>query len=351
VAQQRSIEVRVGIFVLVCLVVVAGLIIKFGKYERLSAKTYTITVIFPNVGGLVRDANVSYAGIGVGKVRSIRLTEEGQLRAKVELAIYEGVVIRSDAKFVVNQSGLLGDRYVDVLPQSTTAPPLKPGDEIEGASSVDLTEAIRGVVEVLHQAAGTIAKIDDVARHTDDAIKRTDEAIKRIDEIILSTQTLNHVSSALANVDTTTSNAVVFSMALRSVVDDNRQTVSNTLAKLALASDNLTSASKKIDDLVVNNQGAINAATKDVAQSAQRLNDLLEKLQRGEGTAGKLIVDPTLHDEILRLVQNWRRYGLLYKDTSVRPTKDKLPEDKSAGPSKPRTQNFRPMPSDPIPAN
>ena len=68
-AQQRTIEIRVGIFVLVCLVVVAGLIIRFGKYTRGLEKSYEITVVFPNVGGIVRDANVLYAGIPVGMSR------------------------------------------------------------------------------------------------------------------------------------------------------------------------------------------------------------------------------------------------------------------------------------------
>jgi phospholipid/cholesterol/gamma-HCH transport system substrate-binding protein len=314
VAQQRSIEVRVGLFVLICLAVIAGLIVKFGKLERFSAKTYDITVVFPNVGGIVRDANVMYAGIPVGKVREIKLAEDGSLKVKVVLAIYEGYHIRKDAKFVVNQSGLLGDRYIDVIPQSATAPTIKPGETVEGSSSVDLTEAIRGVVDVLHQAAGTIARIDDVVR-------RTDEAVKRIDEIVLSTQSLTHVSATLANIDMTTSNAIALTLSLHAVIDDSRSTLSNTLTELSLAADNIGIASKRVNDLVANNQSGINDAVKNVTESTRRLNDILEKLQRGEGTAGKLIVDPTLHDELVRLVRNWREHGIMYKEGPPRDRK------------------------------
>ena len=70
-AQQRSAEIKVGIFVAICLVIVAGMILKFGKYQRLTSKTYDITVVFPNVAGIVQDANVLYSGITVGKVRAI----------------------------------------------------------------------------------------------------------------------------------------------------------------------------------------------------------------------------------------------------------------------------------------
>jgi phospholipid/cholesterol/gamma-HCH transport system substrate-binding protein len=306
-ARQRSTEIRVGIFVLICLAVIAGMILKFGKYERFAEKTYAITVVFPNVGGIVKDANVLYGGIAVGKVRDIYLDQTGLLRVNVKLGIYEGVKIRKDAKFVVNQSGLLGDRYIDVIPQSGTAEPLKPGDVVDGTTSVDLSEAIRGVVDVLRQTAGTIARVDN--------------AIKRIDETVLSTQSLQHVSTALAHVDAATSNTVQLTESLRVVVEDNRGYVDSALSSFSEASENLSTASKRVNDLVAANQGDIHAAVKNLVESTERLNTILVRLEKGEGTAGKLLVDPTLHDELVRLVQNWREHGLLYKEGTKREPK------------------------------
>ncbi len=311
-AQQRFAGVKVGVFVIVCLVVVTGMILKFGKYERLAAKTYEIIVVFPNVGGIVKDASVLYGGITVGKVRDITLDQEGLLKVNVKLAIFEGVRIRKDSKFVINQSGLLGDRYIDVVPQSATAEPIKPGEMVEGTTSVDLSEAIRGVVDVLHQAAGTI--------------ERVDRAVQRIDETVLSRQSLEHIESALANIDTTSSNAIGLTLSLRGVIDENRDKVDNTLAKFSDAADNLNQTSKDInqvvknfDQLVAANQDDIRAATKNLAASAERLNTVMARLERGEGTAGKILVDPTLHDEIVKLVQNWRKYGILYKEGTKKP--------------------------------
>jgi phospholipid/cholesterol/gamma-HCH transport system substrate-binding protein len=299
-AQKRSIEIRVGIFVAICLTAIAVLILKFGKYERLGAKSYQLTVVFSNVGGIVRDANVLYGGISVGKVREITLDQQGLLKVNVKLDIYETVKIRKDAKFVINQSGLLGDRYIDVMPQGATAEFLGPGDTVEGSTSVDLSEAIHSVVDILHQAAGTIARVD--------------KAIQRIDETVLSRQSLEHIDSSLANIDMATSNAVTLSLSLRGIVDENRTKVDNTLTKFSDAAVNLNQNSKNIDQVVTANQDDIRTATKKLAESAERLNDILARLEKGEGTVGKLLVDPTLHDEIVHLVQNWRKYGLLYKE-------------------------------------
>jgi len=301
-AEQRFTELRVGIFVLVSLALVAGLILKFGKYERLATKSYPITVVFSDVGGIVRDASVLYGGITVGKVGDIKLDQEGVLKVNVQLNIDQTVKIRKDAKFVINQSGLLGDRYIDVLPQSATAEFLKSGDTIQGTATMDLTEAIHGVADVLHQAAGTIDRVD--------------KAIRRIDETVLSRTSLEHIDTSLANIEVVSSNAIGLTLSLRSIVDENRGKVDNMLSRFSDAADNLSKTSKNVDQLVAANQDDIHAAMKNLAESTTRVNEILARLEKGEGTVGKLLVDPTLHDEIVHLVQNWRKYGLLYKEGS-----------------------------------
>lgn len=318
VAQKRSVEIRVGIFFAVCLVMLAALVWKFGKYEPLARNGYDIDVVFSSVGGIVQDASVLYGGIKVGTVRSIRLDQTGEFKVIVKLSILGDVKIRKDAKFVINQSGLLGDRYVDIIPQSATGEFLRPGDRVIGATSVDLTEAIHSVVDVLHQAAGTIDRVD--------------KAIQRIDETVLSRPTLDHIDSALVNIDTVSSNAIGLTASLRGVVDDNRGKVDSTLTKFSDAADNLKQASSNIDQVVINNQDEVHAAVKNLAESTARLDDILARLEKGQGTVGKLLVDPSLHDEILHLVQNWRKYGLLYKEGN-RPEPKKEPTTNWSAPS------------------
>ena len=308
-AQQRSIEIKVGIFVIVCLVVATGMIYKFGKYQPLATKNYQITVVFSNVGGIVKDASVLYGGIAVGKVRDITLDQEGVLKINVTLDIYQTVKIRSDARFVINQSGLLGDRYIDVVPQGGTNAFLEPGTTVQGSSSMDLTEAIHGVAEVLHQASGTI--------------ERVDKAIQRIDETVLSRQSLEHIDTSLANIDMASSNAVALTLSMRNIVDENRGKVDNALTRFSDAADSLSKTSSNVDQLVASNQDDIRAAMKNLSESTARVNDILARLQKGEGTAGKILVDPTLHDEIVHLVQNWRKYGLLYKEGNRKPEEPK----------------------------
>jgi phospholipid/cholesterol/gamma-HCH transport system substrate-binding protein len=155
-------------------------------------------------------------------------------------------------------------------------------------------------VDVLRQAAGTIERVDKI--------------IRRIDESVLSSQSLSHVSSVFANFDATTSNTTALTQSLRDIVEENRQNVSNAVAKVSSAAGTLQNASRRVDDLVVTNQDDIRIAIQNLTESSERLNTMMTRLEQGEGTLGKLIVDPSLHDEVLRLVRNLRRYGLLYKE-------------------------------------
>ena len=362
-SSQRSVEIRAGLFLLVCLAVGAGLVWKFGKFTPAGGERYPLRVMFDNVGGLIPNANVMYAGVEVGKVRSIELVEDGKLRARVTLGIHQGIKIREDARFVINQSGLLGDRYVDVIPGSTTAKLLTPNAVIEGAPSVDLTEAIRSVTEVLRQAGNTMARVDAI-------LARTHTAIARVDETLLSSQSLQHVTATLANVDTTSSNAVALTQSLRSIVEEARGSITNTLSKLSGSADSLNATFRRADEVVKHVDGVVThvdgvvarvdgvvknaepdvqAAVKNIAASTQRLNEILSRLEKGEGTAGKLLVDPVLHDEVLRLVRNLRQHGFIFYRDGARtaaptptPPPSPAPRGKTPIPARPATKENTP---------
>ena len=138
-----------------------------------------------------------------------------------------------------------------------------------------------------------------------------------------------------ANIDAATSNAPGVTASLRSVVDDSRQSISNTLGEFSLAAGDIRDASKRGQGLVQSNEDEISATASNLAVSAARLNAILEDIQEGKGTAGKLHTDPTLHDEIVKLVQNWRRFGIRYKDKTARPVAEEPKAGKSQVPARP----------------
>lgn len=246
---ERGIQRVVGIFVLAGILVTCGLILHFGKAGDRFRGGYPVTVEFANAGGLVRGAQVLFAGVPVGKVEGIALRPDGS-GVDVEVDLFEKTGIRKDARFLIKQSGFLGDKHIVVVPGSPTAPFLASGDRVRGSDPFDFTDA---------------------AAQAGEAIRKLNAAVDKLSDVVLDPKTLGDLKSGVHN-------------------------FSELGGKL---------------------QG-----------SADRLNAILARVQKGEGTFGRLVNDSELHEELKRLIHNWRVHGLLYREKAD----ERYPDPRKAAP-------------------
>ena len=139
--KKSSIELGVGIFVLIGLMCVGYLTIRLGKVQLLDDKYYDLNARFQSVTGLKVGASVEIAGVPVGEVDAISLDHEEQV-ARVRLKIKKDVVLSDDVIASVKTSGLIGDKYIKLSPGGSDEI-LKPGDTItETESALDIEELI-----------------------------------------------------------------------------------------------------------------------------------------------------------------------------------------------------------------
>jgi phospholipid/cholesterol/gamma-HCH transport system substrate-binding protein len=139
--KRSSIELGVGIFVLIGLACVGYLTIKLGKMEWLGENHYMLNARFESVSGLKAGAEVDLAGVQIGQVDSIRLDTERQM-ALVRLKIQKGVELSEDVIASVKTAGLIGDKYINISPGGSPEK-LKPEDTIEETeSALDIEELI-----------------------------------------------------------------------------------------------------------------------------------------------------------------------------------------------------------------
>jgi phospholipid/cholesterol/gamma-HCH transport system substrate-binding protein len=110
---SRTTQFLVGLFALAGLLALAFLSFRLGKLELLAPPSYTIYANFDNVSGLKDGDGVEIAGVNVGKVQSISLTNE---RAKVTMRVNRGVKIDEDAIAAIRTRGIIGDKYVAISP-------------------------------------------------------------------------------------------------------------------------------------------------------------------------------------------------------------------------------------------
>jgi len=118
--------------IVVAVVAVAGVGLMFFPVLNLHAKwfgvgRYTVTVQLPQAGGLYERGNVTYRGYNVGEVRSVALTDSG---VEAEMLLDSDIKIPSDVNAEVHSVSAIGEQYIDLLPRSADAPPLKNGDVI-----------------------------------------------------------------------------------------------------------------------------------------------------------------------------------------------------------------------------
>ena len=139
--QKTSIEMAVGIFMLIGIACVGYLTIQLGKMQWLGDNFYALDARFKSAEGLKTGSQIDIAGVHVGQVGSIQFDPKRQM-ALVQLKIQKNIVLTDDVIASVKTSGLIGDRYIKLTPGGSDLV-LKPGDQItDTESAIDFEDLI-----------------------------------------------------------------------------------------------------------------------------------------------------------------------------------------------------------------
>jgi len=140
---------KVGIFMLVILAVLGYFVLKIEDVKIGRGQgTKTITATFDSVAGLDNKSSVRVAGVRVGKVKDVRLRPDG--KAEVELEIDKEVQLHGNAFARIANLGLLGEKYVEIVPGSPNAPVIPDEQHVElrgsePASMDDVTNQVSAI--------------------------------------------------------------------------------------------------------------------------------------------------------------------------------------------------------------
>jgi phospholipid/cholesterol/gamma-HCH transport system substrate-binding protein len=132
-------ELLVGLFMIIGITCLTYLSIKLGRMEIIGDKGYKLYAEFSEIGGLKNGASVEIAGVEVGRVKNISLSD---YQAKIELQINSGVKIQEDSIAAVKTKGLLGEKFIQISPGGDEQV-ISPGGKIrETQPPLDLEKAI-----------------------------------------------------------------------------------------------------------------------------------------------------------------------------------------------------------------
>jgi len=256
-SQDSRIETKVGFFVILGLVVVAATVVYFGRLGQGLQRFYDLQVDFPNASGLLKGADVLLGGARIGYVAELPSVLPAMQGVAVKLNIRDDVKLPEASRFVVGSSGLLGNRFVDVLvdPAADLEKHLQPGAVIKGQRETG---------------------IEDLTRD--------------------SSETMADIRKAVATLNTTLDRLSNTALSEKSL-EDLRETIAN----LKKGSAGFTEMGK---------------ASKDLEAAAADARKVMSAARSGPGPLPMLLNDPKAAGDLRAILYNVRRHGVLwYKDT------------------------------------
>lgn len=291
--KMRS-EVKIGLFLSIALLIVIVFIFIVGDLSTMLKKPgYEVLIYFDSAAGLEKRTVVRMAGVKMGFVEEIRLKGN---QAEVVLSVNPDVKLPVDSKATLAALGLLGEKYIEILPGSEQNY-CQPGGSIEVVPPVSLDQLgselyaisteIRETGKILREmiggdeAKGNIKEIfESLARFASDlkefsgsnkqdlslSVRRVSEAVQNFDDKI------NEVSHSLDEL----------LILLKEMVEENRENVKTNF-------ENIKELIEKADS------------------SLQQLDATLGKISSGEGSLGKLIQQPELYEEAEETMGELRR--------------------------------------------
>jgi phospholipid/cholesterol/gamma-HCH transport system substrate-binding protein len=289
---KSGLEWKVGLFVAVGLVLLAALLIEFSKGMMLFSPSYTILMRAPNVGGLKTRAQVLMAGVQVGTVSDIKLAPSGT-NVTIYLSIYSQYVIHKDARFLIEQSGFLGDQYVAIMPTDNLGPIFQASETNDTAYA----EPPFDMQEVARSAGGFIKRIDETA-------KRLNDSIADIRRSLLNEQTLTNLSTAAANLRVVSERTLETVNDLETVVTVNGPAVAQSSSNLVFFTQQMNKFADGLDALLATNSPGLKSAVDHLESSSETLQGLLGDVQAGKGPVGKLLKDEQMAADLSQIAYN-----------------------------------------------
>jgi phospholipid/cholesterol/gamma-HCH transport system substrate-binding protein len=284
---------KVGAFAIVLLGATVAIYSYVGK-SRFGPRGLTLHATMRDATGLAPLSRINMAGIPVGRIKGIRVTPEG--RARVDIEIDPGIKLHKDASLAKQSATLLSEPYLGVTPGADNVPFMVDGDEV--------TNVIEPVTT------------DDILQRVGDIATNVQAVTKSLRNTVGNDEGERQMQAILRNVEQATS-------ALNMIAQENRLSLRRTLKnveditenakpKAAKILDSADEATARLNAIVGENRTDIRTtvkSTRETMEKASRATSTLDsalghvdsiaaRIDRGEGTIGKLTKDEALIDEV-----------------------------------------------------
>lgn len=339
-------QVRGGVFVFLALLFFAGGVLLMGEKTKMFVDKGSMRIVMNDVVGLKIGAPVWLAGVDVGLVTNIFFANprnSNEVSIDIEINRQAMKKIGTDSKVTIKTRGLMGEKYVDILPSkqySDTPPTLLQGapaakldDVIQKAG--ESFEKVNSIIDHINQGKGTLGQLtkDETLYNN---IARLAVEMK---ELVV---TINHGEGTLGklNRDPEPYNKLISILNRAERTLQDIQTADGTLnkliydkalyAKLTSLADKSIQAADDVRDLnkkIMSKDGTVGLLLNDrefydkgisllsrAESSVKAIEDVTSKVNRGDGTAGRLVNDKVLYDKMNKMADDLNDLVKDFKD-------------------------------------
>lgn len=158
---KSKLELKLGIFVFIGLTILVILVLSIGNF-RTWHKGYNVYIQFGFINGVKIGAPVRYAGVDVGEVKEIDIIVDRPTNVttvKLKAWLSNETKIPIDSTVWVNTLGLLGEKYIEIMPGKDYSVFFRPEQTIMGNSPIamhEVTQIAKDVATDLKEAVGEL---------------------------------------------------------------------------------------------------------------------------------------------------------------------------------------------------
>ena len=293
---------KIGLFV----VVAAGagyLVVRTIGGQVGSGKSYTVHAYIKDATGIAKQSRVTISGIPVGQIDDIRL-ENGQ--ARVDIKMNASVKLHESARLGVKSASLLGENVV-ILIEGLGEPDKKDGDEVltmpEARSVDDLKETVGRIADLIEKVAQQLAKTfgsEQGGQNMTATLKNLADATEAINLTVRDNRTVIH--DTLENVNHIT---LASGPELQKILV-NVRVITEDVKGLLAANDGKDPNGQAGE--LRNTVERINRASKSLESALGHVDSIAGRVDRGEGTIGRLSKDEALINEVQGVAEGVNDY-------------------------------------------
>lgn len=278
---------------LVVVIAIIGLVwgFNFLKGKNLFVKENIYYSIYDRIDGLVESSPVVLNGLKIGQVRNIKFHSDNSSRIIVEFAIKQDIQLRDSTVAQIASIDLMGTKSVEIIQGRSTIFHEK-GDTLFSS----LEQSIKDQVSI--QMLPLKVKAEELMLSLDSVLV--------VFQYIFNESTRDNISNTFASIKMTIKNLENTSIALDTLMQNEKSKLSRIFSNIELISSNLRSNNEQIT-LILNNfanisdtiaKANIGMTIKNANKAISDIDLILSKINRGEGTLGMLTNNDTLYNNL-----------------------------------------------------